>query len=103
MAKHLVESPGVGGNHFVGIRRSADIRPFVETDRHRLCSEFRDALQILLIVLVFRPDLGRWRSLPLDQALRTDIDFFTRLKVGSLSAGGVEMLAEHIHVVETMR
>src|ERR1019366_5933706 len=97
------EKPGVGGNHFVRIRRSTDVRPFVETDGYRPCFEFGEAFQILLIVLVFRPNLRRWRSFPLDKRLSTGADFFPRRQIGSLAATGIEVLTQHVHIVETMR
>src|SRR5208283_4149325 len=85
MAEHLVKSPSVGGDHLVRIWRSADIRPFVETDRYRLCFELGNALQVLLVMLVLHADLRRGCALPFDKRLRPGADLLAFLKIRSLS------------------
>src|SRR5438552_7425855 len=102
MAKHFVKCPRVGGNHLVRIWRSASVSPFVNSNRHGLCFEFRNAFQIFLIVLVFRSHLGGRGAFPLNQSLWSSADFLSGRKISSLPATRVEMFAEHIHVVEAV-
>ena len=67
VAEHLVEGPGVGGNDFVGVRSAAEVGPLVDGNGNRLGAQRGNALQVLLVVLIFRADLDGRRALPLDE------------------------------------
>ena len=101
MAEHLVEDPGVGRHHLVRVAGRADVRPFVQADRDPLLLEPGDALQVLLVVLVLRPDLRRGLAHPLDERV-LDGDLLALLQVEPLVAGGVEVLAQEIDAVQAV-
>ena len=67
VAEHFMESPCVGRDDFVGVAIAAEVSPFINSNRNRFGTERGNALEVFLIVLVFRTHLDGGCAFPFNE------------------------------------
>ena len=103
VAEHFVECPCVGRNDLIAIAIAAEVCPLVDGDGNGLRAKSGNALEVFLVVLIFRADLDGRRAFPFKQRQRRfDGYLLLQLHVGMLRAGCVIVLADHVDVVEAI-
>src|ERR1700761_6405938 len=98
-----MEGPRVGRNDLVAVSVATHVSPFVNRNGDRFGTQRWNALQILLVVLIFGTYLYSGRALPFDQRKRRiDRHLLLQLHVCMLCTRSIVVLTDHVDVVETI-